>query len=81
MDLIGMELLRSQRGLMTRIAEGLGIHRGAVAMWKDVPAERVPDVARITGFSRHQLRPDLWEKQATEPERVASPPEPERQVA
>lgn len=59
-----MELLRSQRGLMTRVAEALGINRAAVAMWRDVPPERVPDVARITGYSRHQLRPDLWERGA-----------------
>lgn len=61
MDLTGMALLRSQRGLMTRIAAELGIERGAVAMWKRIPAERVPDVERITGYARHQLRPDLWE--------------------
>jgi len=60
-ELIGMELLRSQRGLMTRLAAQLGIARGAVAMWRQVPAERVPDVSRITGIPRHQLRPDLWE--------------------
>lgn len=56
-----MELLRAQRGLMTKIAADLGIERSAVAMWKSVPAKRVPEVSRITGFSRHQLRPDLWE--------------------
>lgn len=56
-----MDLLRSQRGLMTRIAGELGIERGAVAMWKKIPPERVPEVERITGIPRHQLRPDLWE--------------------
>jgi DNA-binding transcriptional regulator YdaS (Cro superfamily) len=64
MDLTGMALLRSQRGLMTRIAAELGIERGAVAMWKKIPPERVPDVERITGIPRHELRPDLWEKPA-----------------
>jgi DNA-binding transcriptional regulator YdaS (Cro superfamily) len=61
MDLTGMDLLRSQRGLMTRIAAELGIERGAVAMWKKIPPERVPEVERITGYPRHQLRPDLWD--------------------
>jgi DNA-binding transcriptional regulator YdaS (Cro superfamily) len=58
---VGMDLLRSQRGLMTRLAAQLGIERGAVAQWKQVPPERVPDVSRLTGIPRHQLRPDLWE--------------------
>lgn len=56
-----MDLLREQRGLMSRIATELGIERSAVAMWKKIPAERVPEVERITGYPRHQLRPDLWE--------------------
>lgn len=57
-----MPLLRSQYGLMARIATALGIARSAVAMWKSVPPERVSEVARITGFTKHQLRPDLWTK-------------------
>lgn len=57
-----MPLLRSQRGLMTRIAAELGIRRGAVSMWRKIPLDRVPEVERITGFTRHQLRPDFdWE--------------------
>lgn len=61
-----MDLLRSQRGLMTKIAGELGIERGAVAMWKKIPPERVPEVSRITGYQRHQLRPDLWEPPSEE---------------
>lgn len=59
----GMDLLRdpARRGLMNQIARELGISRSAVVMWRDIPAERVPDVARISGYTRHQLRPDLWE--------------------
>jgi DNA-binding transcriptional regulator YdaS (Cro superfamily) len=41
----------------------------AVSQWKQVPAERVLDVERATGVSRHRLRPDLYP--ATEPERAA----------
>jgi hypothetical protein len=61
MELTGMELLRAERGLMARIARGLGIARGAVAVWDRIPAERVPDVERISGIPRHRLRPDLWD--------------------
>lgn len=41
----------------------------AVAQWKQVPAERVLDVERVTGVPRHRLRPDLYP--APEPERAA----------
>ncbi len=57
-----MQLIRAQRGLIALIARELGITGAAVSLWTQVPPERVPDVARITGLSRHQLRPDLWEE-------------------
>lgn len=56
-----MARIRSQRGLMTRIAETLGIQRGAVAMWKRVPQNRIAEVSRITGMTPEELRPDLAE--------------------
>jgi DNA-binding transcriptional regulator YdaS (Cro superfamily) len=61
--LTGMDLLRApaNRGLRARIARELGIERGAIAQWRQIPPERVPEVSRITGIPRHQLRPDLWE--------------------
>ena len=37
-----------------------GITPQAVSQWKQVPAERVLDVERATGVSRHDLRPDLY---------------------
>jgi len=52
---------------MARVAAELGIARSAVAMWTNIPPERVPDVERITGFPRHVLRPDLWEEPAQRP--------------
>lgn len=32
----------------------------AISQWKQVPAERALDVERVTGISRHRLRPDLY---------------------
>lgn len=32
----------------------------AISQWKRVPAERVLEVERATGISRHKLRPDLY---------------------
>jgi DNA-binding transcriptional regulator YdaS (Cro superfamily) len=40
----------------------------AVAQWRQVPAERVLKVEKVTGISRHKLRPDLY-------------PEPDQEVA
>lgn len=37
-----------------------GITSQAVSQWKKVPAERVIDVERVTGISRHDLRPDIF---------------------
>lgn len=54
-----MTRIRSQPGLSAKIAKGLGITRGAVAMWDRVPANRITDVSRITGIPAAELRPDL----------------------
>lgn len=55
----GMALIRARRGLLSKLAADLGIKPSAVSMWKQVPAERLPEVERITGIPRHALRPDI----------------------
>lgn len=60
----GVDLLRSQRGMMARVADQLGLTRAAVATWKRVPAERVRAVSEITGIPLHDLRPDLFDPPA-----------------
>lgn len=55
----GMELIRAQRGLMAKVAMELGVTRAAVVKWDRVPAEQLPEVERITGIARHDLRPDI----------------------
>lgn len=43
------------------MAEKLGgLTSQAVSQWKRVPAGRVLEVERITGISRHHLRPDVF---------------------
>jgi DNA-binding transcriptional regulator YdaS (Cro superfamily) len=32
----------------------------AISQWVIVPTERVVDVERVTGVSRHRLRPDIF---------------------
>jgi DNA-binding transcriptional regulator YdaS (Cro superfamily) len=42
------------------LARGLGATRGAIWQWRRIPAARVLAVERLTGVSRHDLRPDLY---------------------
>lgn len=54
------DALRKERGLAGKIADACGITREAVWLWTRVPAERVLVVERVTGLSRHLLRPDIY---------------------
>lgn len=48
------------------LANRLGVAPSAVSNWRKsgIPAERVPAVARVTGLSFHELRPDLFDAPA-----------------
>lgn len=39
-----------------------GVNKTTVRYWerKQVPPERVPEIERVTGISRHHLRPDIF---------------------
>lgn len=50
----------SEAGGGAALAAKLGITRQAVYQWDRVPPQHVLDVERVTGVSRHQLRPDLF---------------------
>jgi DNA-binding transcriptional regulator YdaS (Cro superfamily) len=63
----GMDLLRATHGLQAKVAHGLGLTRAAVVKWRDIPAERVVEIERITGIPRELLRPDLFRSCAREP--------------
>lgn len=56
-----LEYLKAERGRATALASALKITPGAVAQWREVPADRLIEVERITGIARHDLRPDLYE--------------------
>jgi DNA-binding transcriptional regulator YdaS (Cro superfamily) len=49
-----------ERGLLSLVARALGVTRGAVTKWQQVPAERVLAVEKATGIPRERLRPDLY---------------------
>ena len=56
---IKMTVLRASGGTGA-LAEALGISSHAISQWSRVPAERVGQVARITGLSPDQIRPDIF---------------------
>ncbi|MBO0765695.1 MAG: helix-turn-helix domain-containing protein [Hyphomicrobiaceae bacterium] len=47
-------------GTARALAEALGITEQAVGQWSRIPPERCLDVERITGVSRHILRPNIY---------------------
>lgn len=54
-------------GTQQAFATALGVTQSAVGNWisrrRPAPAERVLDIERITGVSRHDLRPDLYPRE------------------
>jgi len=49
---------------VNRLARDLGVTKQAVSRWlatRKVPAERVPEVARLVQVPRAQIRPDIFE--------------------
>jgi DNA-binding transcriptional regulator YdaS (Cro superfamily) len=57
----GLEAAIRSVGGLTRLANLLNVKHPAISGWKRCPAERVPEVSRLSGIPRHVLRPDLYE--------------------
>lgn len=47
-------------GGLAGLAKPLGITEQAISQWDEVPPLRVLAVERVSGVSRHELRPDLY---------------------
>lgn len=58
------QYLDEERGRLKRLAAALGVTPPAICQWHQVPAERVLHVERVTGVSRHDLRPDIYPREA-----------------
>jgi len=55
-------------GNMSKLARLVGVAPQTVDKWRirgRVPAERVLQIERVTGVSRHVLRPDLYPREST----------------
>lgn len=60
--------LKLWRATVKRPADEVAVEAGVTpAMWsrwengrRKIPAERVIDIERVTGISRHELRPDIF---------------------
>jgi DNA-binding transcriptional regulator YdaS (Cro superfamily) len=47
-------------GWLGEIARHLDLSKQATSKWSRIPAERVLQVAKITGLTPHFLRPDIY---------------------
>lgn len=49
-----------EAGGVVALSKALGITHNAIYSWKRIPPGRVLDIERVTGISRHDLRPDIF---------------------
>ncbi|WP_323015505.1 transcriptional regulator [Devosia sp.] len=54
-----VEIAAKKSGGIVALASQLGVAHQTLYSWRQIPPERVIDMERITGISRHELRPDL----------------------
>lgn len=61
-----VERAAAAAGNKSELARRLGVKVQSIQQWRRIPAERVLDVERVTGISRHDLRPDIYPAPAEE---------------
>ena len=47
-------------GGMRALGRAIGTSHQNISGWRRIPAERVLDIEKATGISRHELRPDIY---------------------
>jgi len=58
-----LEVAIAKAGGVTALADGLGITHSAVSQWNVCPIERALEVEKLSGVSRHDLRPDIYSRE------------------
>lgn len=53
-------------GTSKALAELLGVTAQAISQWDRAPTMRVLEIERLTGVSRHDLRPDIYPRESNE---------------
>ncbi|WP_363311541.1 YdaS family helix-turn-helix protein [uncultured Devosia sp.] len=69
---------RQSEGLtLEALSSRLGVNKSTLMRWEDgsvpIPADRIVEVERATGISRHDLRPDLSRIFVEPPQTVDQP--------
>lgn len=54
-------------GGVAALGRALGISSQAISQWERAPYQRVLEIERLTGVSRHDLRPDVYPHEAIMP--------------
>jgi DNA-binding transcriptional regulator YdaS (Cro superfamily) len=72
----------SLAGGVSALAKALNVTKGAVSQWQEpgrkAPAKHCVAIERLTGISRHKLRPDIFGRE--ERKEVKPPPSPKNGV-
>ena len=55
-----LDLAIKAAGGASALSRHLKITPQAVLQWKNAPADRVLEIEKVTGVSRHDLRPDVF---------------------
>lgn len=63
---VGLDQAILDSGGRDALAKRLSVHVNTIRYWESrgIPPARVPDIERVTGIPRHELRPDLWPAEA-----------------
>ena len=54
-----LEIIRRCGG-GTQLARALGVNRQSIYSWTRIPAERVQQIADLSGLQLHEIRPDIF---------------------
>lgn len=69
-SVMSMNAIIKAAGGVTKLARALGLHHTTVMGWKEIPHWHAREVARLSGKTLNDVRPDIWDESApgTSPE-------------